>query len=59
MALMVFLQNYHVLNCRSENKSIFKYNFKHNPFVLFSITGSILLQIIVMEVGPLSRFLST
>lgn len=59
MALMVFLQNYHVLNCRSENKSIFKYNFKHNPFVLFSITGSILLQIIVMEVEPLSRFLST
>lgn len=59
MALMVFLQNYHVLNCRSEGKSIFKYNFKHNPFVLFSITGSILLQIIVMEVEPLSRFLST
>lgn len=59
MALMVFIQNFHVLNCRSEHKSIFKYSLKENPFVIFSIVSSILLQIIIMEVEPLSRFLST
>ena len=59
LALMVFIQNIHVINCRSENKSIFENSFKKNPFILFTILGSILLQIIVMEVPVLSRFLST
>ena len=59
LALMVFMQNIHVLNCRSERKSVFKNGFKKNPFVLFTILGSILLQIIVMEVEFLSRFLQT
>ena len=59
LALMVFMQNIHVLNCRSESKSVFKNGFKKNPFVLFTIVGSILLQIIVMEVEFLSRFLQT
>ncbi len=59
MALMVFIQNFHVLNCRSEHKSIFEYGVKGNPLVVFSITSSIILQIIIMEVEPLSRILST
>ena len=59
LALMVFIQNLHVMNCRSETKSIFKNSFKKNPFVLFTIAGSILLQILVMEVPILSRFLET
>ena len=59
LALMVFIQNIHVINCRSESKSIFENSFKKNPFVLFTIVGSILLQIIVMEVPFLSRFLQT
>ncbi len=59
MALMVFIQNFHVLNCRSEHKSIFKYSLRENPFVIFSIVSSILLQILIMEVEPLSEFLST
>lgn len=59
MALMVFLQNLHVLNCRSEHKSIFKYSLRENPFIIFSIFGAILLQIIIMEVDGLSRLLST
>ena len=59
LALMVFIQNIHVINCRSENKSIFENSFKKNPFILLTILGSILLQIIVMEVPVLSRFLST
>ena len=59
LALMVFMQNIHVLNCRSERKSAFKNGFKKNPFVLLTIIGSILLQVIVMEVPVLSRFLQT
>ena len=59
LALMVFIQNIHVLNCRSEKKSIFKINFKQNKFILFTIVISILLQIIVMEVPQFSQFLQT
>ena len=59
LALMVFIQNLHVLNCRSETKSIFKNSLLKNPFVLFTIVGSIILQILVMEVPILSRFLAT
>lgn len=59
LALMVFIQNIHVLNCRSEKKSVFKMNFRQNKLVLFTIIFSILLQIIVMEVPFLSRILQT
>lgn len=59
LMLMVFMQNIHVLNCRSENKSIFKMNFKDNPFVIVTICLSILLQIIISEVPFLSNILSS
>lgn len=59
MALMVFMQNMHVLNCRSETLSVFKNPLKSNILIVFSIFGSILLQIIVMEVDFLSKFLQT
>ena len=59
MALMVFMQNMHVLNCRSETISVFKNPLKNNILIVFSIFGSLLLQIIVMEVGIFSRFLQT
>ena len=59
LALMVFMQNIHVLNCRSEEKSVFKNGFKQNPFVLITIVSTIVLQIIVMEVPALSKLLQT
>ena len=59
LALMVFIQNMHVLNCRSESKSVFENGFKQNKFVLFTIIGTIILQMIVMEVPVLSKFLQT
>ena len=58
MVLMVFLQNMHVLNCRSEKTSIFRMPF-NNPLVLVTIIGAIILQVIVMEVPFLSEFLNT
>ena len=59
MALMVFMQNMHVLNCRSETLSVFKNPLKNNVLIIFSIFGSILLQVIVMEVSVFSKFLQT
>ena len=59
MALMVFMQNIHVLNCRSETLSLFKNPIKNNVLIIFSILGSLLLQVIVMEVGIFSKFLQT
>lgn len=59
MMLMVFMQNMHTLNCRSESKHIYEVGFKRNPFVIFSIILATTLQIIVAEVPILSDFLDT
>ena len=58
MALVIFMQNVHVLNCRSEKTSIFKLGLD-NAWVIVAITSSIILQIIVMEVPAISNFLET
>ncbi len=57
--LMVFMQNIHVLNCRSETTSIFKMPFKNNYFVILSIIGVLILQFIVVENSFLSHVLQT
>lgn len=59
MVLMVFMQNIHVFNCRSEKQSAFKMSIKDNPLIIFSIVVAIILQIIIMEVPILSHFLQT
>lgn len=59
MALMVFIQNIHVLNCRSEKESTFHISFRSNPLILVAILSSIILQIIIMEVDVLSKYLQT
>ena len=59
LALMVFMQNIHVINCRSESKNLLEMNFKQNKFILFTIAVSIILQILVMEVPFLSNLLQT
>ena len=57
MTLMVFMQNMHVLNCRSEKKSVFKTSLLTNKLVIFSILSAIILQFIVCEVPIFSKFL--
>ncbi len=59
MALMVFIQNIHVFNCRSEKESFYKISLKSNLWIPIVIFGSIFLQILVMEVPFLSAFLQT
>jgi magnesium-transporting ATPase (P-type) len=59
MALMVFIQNIHVFNCRSEKQSAFKISVMNNPLVVISVICCILLQVVVMEVDVLAGFLQT
>lgn len=59
MALMVFMQNIHVFNCRSEKKSTFKVKLSSNWLVPLAVFSSILLQIIIMEVPFLSHLMKT
>lgn len=59
MAYMVFAQNFHVLNCRSEKTSVFKISLFKNPFILFSIVSAIILQILIMEIPMFSTLLQT
>ena len=59
MALMVFIQNIHVFNCRSEHASAFKVPLKNNKLIVIGVIASVLLQIIVMEVDALSTLLQT
>ena len=57
MTLMVFIQNIHVFNCRSEKKSAFNIPIKSNIFVLFSVIFSILLHMVIIYTSFLSKFL--
>ena len=57
MVLMVLIQNIHVFNCRSERVSAFSMPLHTNPLLLITVFGSIILQIVVMQVPVLSKFL--
>ena len=59
MALMVFIQNIHVFNCRSEKRSAFSVPLKSNKLIVVGVICSVLLQVIVMESSILSQFLQT
>jgi len=59
MALMVFIQNIHVFNCRSERNSAFTVSISSNKLIGVAFCSSIILQVIVMEVPILSKFLQT
>ena len=59
MMLMVFMQNLHALNCRSEKISAFKLPISRNWFIVFSVVSSITLQIFVMENSFISGLLGT
>jgi len=59
MALMVFIQNIHVFNCRSEKISAFSIPIKDNKLIGISFFSSIILQIFVMEVPFMAKFLQT
>ena len=55
--LMVFIQNVHVLNCKSERNSIIKTNLFDNPLIVFTIVSSIVLEITITQVPVLAELL--
>ena len=55
--LMVFIQNVHVLNCKSERNSIIKTNLFDNPLIVFTIVSSIVLEITITQVPVLAKLL--
>lgn len=55
--LMVFIQNIHVLNCRSEKQSIFATSLFDNPLVIGTIVGSMVLEILISSVPVLGNLL--
>ncbi len=57
MLLMVFIQNLHVLNCRSEKKSIFRTKILNNPLVIITIISSLILEVIVTEIPIIASIL--
>ena len=57
MLLMTLIQNLHVLNCRSEKNSVFMVSLLSNPLVIVTIIGSILLQVTIINISSLSKFL--
>ena len=56
MALMVYLQNFQVLNCCSEKGSVFKHNYKSNVFIIITVALAMVLEFIVGESKVLSTF---
>lgn len=59
LLLMVFIQNLHCFNCRSEKLSIFKKPLKENKMLLYSIIAVLLIQFIVVENSALSNILDS
>lgn len=57
LLIMVFMQNIHVFNCRSETKSAFKMSFKNNKFIVVGVITTLLLQLIVSETKIMSEVL--
>ena len=57
--LMVLLQIYNVLNCRSFRESIFKTSFFSNKYILFSITLSLFLSAMTIYFTPMQKLFHT
>ena len=59
LGLMVFIQNVHVFNCRSESRSAFTVPLNGNWLIVIGVIVSVILQVIVMEVDLISSFLKS
>lgn len=56
LTLMVFMENIHILNCRSETISIFKIPFRNNKFLISSIVVTSLIQVAIVSIPSFSQF---
>ncbi len=58
LLLMVLFQNFHVLNCRSEYKSLFKIPLANNRWLFVGIIGAQLIHILAMYFPPMQELLN-
>lgn len=56
LTLMVFIENLHIFNCRSERKSMFKIPINNNTFLIMSIIITSIIQIIIVTSQKLANF---
>lgn len=56
LTLMVFMENVHIFNCRSESKSIFQIPLSNNKFLMFSILITTLIQVLIVITNHFSGF---
>lgn len=56
LTLMVFMENVHIFNCRSESKSIFQIPLSNNKFLMFSILITSLIQVLIVSTDYFSGF---
>lgn len=59
MTQMVVFQFFHVLNCRSLDRSIFKVNFFSNKLLFISVLAALMAHIAVLHVGFLQNIFRT
>lgn len=58
LLLMVLLQNFHVLNCRSETKSIFNLPLWRNPTLTIGVLAAQAIHILAMHIPFMQNLLS-
>jgi Ca2+-transporting ATPase len=56
---VVVYQLFNVLNCRSDESSIFSLGITSNRYVLGAITGTFLIHLVVVYYEPVGRFFHT
>jgi potassium/sodium efflux P-type ATPase len=59
MTQMVIFQFFHVINCRSLDRSIFKVNFFSNKFLFVSMAAALLAHLAVLHIGFLQSVFRT
>ncbi len=57
LLFIVFIQNIHTFNCRSEHKSLFKIPIKNNYFIFLGIGLTLTIQLLVSNIPYLSHLL--
>lgn len=59
LTLLVLMQFYHVLNCRSETTSAFRVPLRNNPVLMIGMAAALIIHILATEVPFLQSLLRT
>ena len=56
LTLMIFMENIHIFNCRSETISCFKISGQNNRFLIISIVVTCLIELIIIRLPVVANF---